>query len=132
VAYVGSARKIEALGLNSDAFLLGNGVEGVARLNVPLTMEAFLLEPYTFGGVGWQRYNLMTDSANTSSIDDVDDLVSVPLGLGLAFGFSGVTLDARATYRHAFGSDLFGSKTSSFDDTSMNSWGAGGSLGFEF
>jgi hypothetical protein len=131
VGYVGSARNIEALGLNSDAYLFSTGVEGVARLNVPVTMEKVLFEPYTFGGVGWNRYNLMTDGANTSSIDDQDDVMTVPLGVGIALGFSGVTLDVRGTYRQTFGANLFGTQTSSFDDTSMNSWGAGGSLGFE-
>jgi hypothetical protein len=132
VAYVGSSRSIQALGLSDDAFLLGNGVEGVARLNVPITVDTFLFEPYTFGGVGWQRYNLITDGANTSSLSSTDDILAIPLGIGMSLGVSGLTFDARATYRHALGSDLFGTQTSSFDDASMNSWGAGGSVGFEF
>lgn len=134
VGYVGSARNVEALGLADDAFLLSNGVEGVARLNVPILLgdNTTLLEPYTFGGIGWNHYNVVTDSANTSSIDDSDDVMTVPLGVGIALGFMGVTLDARATYRQALDSDIFGSETSSFADTSMNSWGAGAALGFEF
>ena len=88
-------------------------------------------EPYTFGGIGWNHYSVVTDSANTSSIDDSDDVMTVPLGVEIALGFMGVTLDARATYRQALDSDIFGSETSSFADTSMNSWGAG-ALGFEF
>lgn len=134
VAYVGSARDIVANGLASDAFLISNGLEGVARLNFPITPPdtGVLLEPYGFAGVGWNRFNLNTDSANTSSVDDVDDVMTVPLGIGFAVGFSGLTLDARATYRQAIGSDLLGSGGNSFDDTSLNSWGLGGALGFEF
>lgn len=132
VAYVGSARNIQALGLSNDSYLIGNGVEGIGRLNVPITVQQYLFEPYTFVGLGWQHYNLMTDGVNTSSIDNNDDIMTVPLGIGTAFGFYGVTLDARLTYRQAFYSTMFGSQTSSFADTSMNSWGAGAALGFEF
>ena len=134
VAYVGSARDIAALGLANDAALISHGVEGVARLNVPITPEntTVLIEPYTFGGVGWNRYNIFSNSPNTSSIDDVDNVMTVPVGVGMAFGFSGVTLDTRATYRHALGSELMGSSTSSFDSASLNSWGLGAALGFEF
>ena len=134
VAYVGSARDVVAPGLASDAFLISNGVEGVARLNLPITPAetTLLLEPYTFAGIGWNRYNVNTDSANTSSVDDVDDVMTVPLGVGFAVGFNGLTLDARATYRQAIGSDLLGSSGTSFSDSSLNSWGLGGALGFEF
>lgn len=132
VAYVGSSRDIQALGLNSDAFLVGNGVEGIARLNVPITTGNVLVEPYTFGGVGWQRLNIVSSSANTSSFDSEDDIMTIPLGVGFAVGWGGLTLDLRGTYRQALGSNLLGTQTSSFDNTSLNSWGAGGALGFEF
>ncbi len=134
VAYVGSARDIVASGLASDAFLISNGLEGVARLNVPITPAdtTVLIEPYTFAGLGWNRFHISSDSPNTSSFQDVDNVLSVPLGVGFSVGFSGVTLDARATYRQAVGSDLLASSDSSFDDTALNSWGLGAGIGFEF
>jgi len=132
IAYEGGARDITALGLNSSAYLVNNGLEGVARLNVPITTRAVLIEPYTFGGIGWQHYSLGGVTTNTSSVDQSDDIMTVPMGLGLQFGFSGFTLDARATYRHAFFSDLLGNSSSSFDSNSLNSWTAGGAIGFEF
>ena len=134
LAYVGGSRDISALGLNNSAFLTNNGVEGVARLNVPITSKnvPFLIEPYTFGGIGWQHYSLVDASSNTSSVKSDDDIMTIPMGIGMSFGFSAVTLDIRGTYRHAIGSNLLGSETSSFDDTSLNSWGAGAALGFEF
>jgi len=132
VAYEGGARDVTALGLNSSAYLINNGLEGLARLNVPITTRVVLLEPYTFGGLGWQHYSLGNVSTNTSSVRDNDDIMTLPVGLGMQFGFSGFTLDARATYRHAFFSDLFGNSTSSWDAVSLNSWTAGGALGFEF
>jgi len=133
--YNGGARDISALGLANSAFLMNNGVEGVARLNVPITVPntKTLVEPYTFGGLGWQHYNLMnTGGTNTSDVSNTDDIMSVPMGVGLDLGFSGFTLDGRATYRQALFNDLLGSPTSSFDRTSLNSWELGAGLGFEF
>jgi hypothetical protein len=43
-----------------------------------------------------------------------------------------VSLDVRGTYRHTAFTDMFGETTSSFDETSLNNWGAAASLGFEF
>lgn len=135
VGYTGTARDISALGVGSDAWLMSNGVEGVARLNVPLTPGEegkVLVEPYTFGGIGWNRYNVVSDVSTSADLSNEDDVMTVPLGLGMAFGFSGVTLDTRATYRQAIGSDLFGNETSSFGESSLNGWSAGAALGFEF
>ncbi len=134
IAYTGSARDIQALGVGEEAFLLSNGIEGVARLNVPITPGEgkVLIEPYTFGGIGWNRYNVVSDASLSADFTNEDDIMTVPLGLGMAFGVNGVTLDTRATYRQAIGSDLLGSETSSFGESSLNSWAAGAALGFEF
>jgi hypothetical protein len=134
VAYVGGSRDIRALGLNSSASLMNNGVEGVARLNVPITPRdtSVLIEPYTFGGIGWSRYDLVNAGNNTSSVQNQDDIMTVPMGIGLQLGFSAFSLDVRGTYRQAIGSNLLGTSTSSFDNASLNSWGAGAALGFEF
>jgi len=139
--YNGGARDISALGLENQAFLMNNGIEGIARLNVPITVPntKTLVEPYTFGGVGWQHYDLVDAGNplgghpnNTSDVQDTDDIMSVPLGVGLDLGFGGFTLGARATYRQALFNDLLASPTSSFDRTSLNSWETGATLGFEF
>ena len=134
VGYVGSSRDVQALGLNSDAYMLGNGVEAVARLNVPITPEKskVLVEPFTFAGAGWSHYNIMSAHNNTSDINDTDDVVAIPLGVGLGLGYSGFTLDGRVTYRHTLDSDMFGSSNSSFASDALNSWAAGAALGFEF
>lgn len=130
-AYVGSAQDIYALGLNEAAFLMSNGLEGAVRLNAPITFSNGLLEPYTFGGLGWQNFNLINDVA-TSSVEPYDNVMSVPMGVGVAMGIAGVTLDTRATYRHTIGSELLGPTGSSFDEDSLNQWSVGAGLGFEF
>lgn len=144
LGYHGAAQDINALGLGDEAFLLSNGLEAAVRLQAPITQGDFntdvlgtadapvLIAPYAFGGLGWTRYDLLNEGTNTSSVLNQDDIMSLPLGVGVGFGLAGVTLDARATYRHAFFSDLVGDATSSFDDVSLNQWNVGASIGFEF
>lgn len=140
-AYHGSAQDVEAIGLQDEAFLVSNGIEGALRIHAPITQTSLpavklqaplLIEPFAFGGVGWQRYSLVNEGVNTSSVENTDDIMTIPLGAGLAFSVAGLHLDARATYRHALFSSLVGTSTSSFGDASLNSWSVGGGLGFEF
>ena len=142
-AYIGSAQNIDALGLSSNSGLVGNGLEGALRLNVPISQKQFakvgarrdipaLVEPYAFGGLGWKHYSLLNEGANTSNVQESDDIMTVPLGVGLALGLGGITVDGRFTYRHAFFSDLVGNETSSFGDASLNQWQLGANIGFEF
>lgn len=135
-AYHGNSRDIQAIGLRDETFLVGNGLEGAVRINAPLTFEQnnldVLVEPFAFGGVGWTRYNLFNEGTNTSSVLDQDDVFVVPLGLGIAGSVEGVMLDARFTYRPAFGSDLVGSATGAFETDSLSDWSLGANLGFEF
>lgn len=136
LAYAGSAQDVLAIGLSEEAFLLSNGLEAAARLNVPITLSTedvpILVEPYGFGGVGWQRYDVVNAGVNTSLVADQDDVLAVPIGVGIALGVGGVVLDGRFTYRQAFFSDLFGSPTSSFSGAALNQWQVGAGLGFEF
>ena len=140
-AYHGSAQDVEAIGLQSQSYVVSNGVEGALRLNAPITQAMFpqanlqapvLFEPFAFGGVGWQRYTLVNEGENTSAVASDDDILTVPFGAGLAVSIAGLHLDGRITYRHALYSGLLGTATSSFADTSLNSWSVGGGLGFEF
>lgn len=140
-AYHGSASDVDAIGLSESAFLVSNGVEGAIRVNAPITQTYInfaspdvpvLIEPYAVGGIGWQRYNLVNEGVNTSLVESADDVMTVPLGVGLTFGLSGLALDARFMYRQALFSSLVGTPTSSFGDESLNSWSFGAGLGFEF
>jgi hypothetical protein len=141
-AYVGSAQAVDALGLRSNAGLISNGLEGALRLNVPISLRELadvdgrgavptLIEPYAFSGIGWKRYSLLHEGRNTSSVQQSDDILTLPLGVGLALALGGITLDGRFTYRHAFFSDLVGNETSSFGAASLSQWQLGASVGFE-
>lgn len=130
--YEGGARDIEAAGLDEDAWLVSTALEGALRLNAPISIERGIIEPYALGGIGWQNFNIANNDANTASVDDVDNVFTVPVGVGLMAGYGGFVADARFTYRYAAGSDMFGQSDNGFDDNSLSNWSLGGSLGFEF
>lgn len=122
IAYVGSAQNVEALGLDPDAYLLSNGVEGLARLNILPGM----IQPYIFAGIGWRYFDVVNADFNTSSLLQDDNVGFVPVGGGLTLRISNLLFDARGTFRPAFDSDLFG------EEGEMHTWGASIRGGFEF
>lgn len=128
-AYIGSAQNINALGL-SDARLIGNGAEGDLRVNLTRKM----VQPYLFGGLGWDHYKVSTSGANTSSLRDSDDVLTVPFGVGLSLRVAkSVLIDVRGTARAAFYDDLMdGPYAASGQDAKLHTWNVGGRLGWEF
>ena len=127
-AYVGNARTIDALGLNGNARLISNGLEGALRLNIPIVSpnQMSLVEPFGFVGLGWAHYNLTNTNVNISNVASSDDIMTMPFGGGLAFGYGGFMADARFTYRKTYYNNLV---TGGGD---LDSWGAGGQIGFGF
>jgi hypothetical protein len=129
-AYVGSAQSINALGLDNNARLIGNGAEGDVRVNLTRQM----VQPYLFGGLGWDHYQLSMSGTNTSSLRDKDDVLTVPFGLGLSLRVAkGLLIDLRGTARAAFYDDLMdGPYAASGQDAKLHSWNLAGRLGWEF
>ena len=127
-AYVGSAQDIDALGLDEDAILVGNGVEGVARANLPLLEQ---VTPYALAGVGYTRLTLANADFNTSNVQDNDNVGYVPLGVGVTYRVGRAAFDVRGQYRAAFNEDLVQPEPGE-DDVSLDTWGVTGRLGFEF
>jgi hypothetical protein len=131
--YIGSMHDIAALGLDPDAALMSNGLEGLVRVN----LGTFAIQPYAVGGVGWSRYELVNDDFNTSSVNDEDDVLTVPVGAGLSTylgrGEAGAfMLDARFTYRAAFREDLLDPGTGNEEQEDLDNWAATLRLGYEF
>jgi hypothetical protein len=126
-AYVGAARNINTLGLSDNSNLVSNGVEGALRVNVPITRGISLIEPFGFIGVGWNHYNVTNSAVNTSDLNDRDDVLTMPYGGGLAFGYGMFMADARFTYRQSYMNDLL--RTT---DGKLNTWGLSGQVGVEF
>lgn len=131
-AYIGRAQSIDAVGLSAGSTLLGNGVEGLLRLNAPFSQQGVLIEPFAVAGGSWEYFTILNEGANTSSLDDNDVVVFLPVGLGVAAAWQGLSLDLRGLYRHAFLSDMFGSSGFGLDSPAMSSWQLGANVGFEF
>lgn len=129
-AYVGTAGSIDTLGLDDDAMLISNGVEGLARLN----LGNFEVQPYVVGGASWVRYSVVNDSFNSSDVRDSDDVLAIPFGGGVSsyLGDSGLMLDARFTYRATFDDDLIRPTPSNSDGSSLSNWMATLKLGYTF
>ena len=124
-AYVGSAQKISAAGLDTNANLLGNGAEANLRLNAPMISRNALFEPFGLVGVGWTHFNVVNSAHNTSVVRDRDDVVTVPLGFGLAASSGGFMVDARFTYRFTYNDQLLG-------NADMGNWVVSANVGREF
>ena len=101
-AYVGSAQSIDALGLDSDAILVGTGLEGAVRVDL-LPFEA---NPYVVAGAGWTRYELANTETNTSSVNRRDDVLTLSFAVGADLHVGQWLLDARAVMRPTFDNEL--------------------------
>ena len=133
-AYVGAARSIQTLGVTANnPTLVSNGLEGNFRVNIPIMKGASLIEPYGVVGLGWSRYHVSNYNANTASLSDFnatdDDVMTVPLGLGFAYGYKAFIVDVRGTYSPTYYNNLLQASTGS---GVLNTWGVGGQVGFAF
>lgn len=127
-AYVGSAQAIDAIGLDQEAVLVGTAIEALARINL---IQTEVVQPYLFAGAAWRRYDLTNADVNTSSVEEEDDLLEIPIGLGLAYRVSDFLIDARAQFRAATQEDLM--PTIDGDDpAAMHTWGVTARFGYEF
>ena len=130
-AYLGAATPIHSLGMDSNALLARNGVEGNMRLNLPILIKSeFLIEPFVVGGVGWAHYSLTNTTTNTSSVQDNNDVLTLPIGTGIAFGYSGFLIDARFVFRAAYADTML--KTMAGDPAGLGNWQLGATAGYEF
>jgi hypothetical protein len=132
-AYVGAARSIQTLGVTANnPTLVSNGLEGTLRFNVPIVKGASLLEPYGVVGLGWSRYHIANYNSNTATLSDFngrdDDVMTVPLGLGLAYGYKRFIADVRGTYSPTYYNDLLRAN----NGAALSTWGIGGQVGWAF
>jgi opacity protein-like surface antigen len=126
--YRGTAQAIDALGLDSDAMLLGTTFEAVGRVNLAPREQ---INPYLFGGAAWTRYSLTNNDSNTSDVTAHDDMLEVPVGLGLGYRVNGFVTDVRGELRMVNGDDLVADDN---DDGTLelHTWSASARLGYEF
>jgi hypothetical protein len=130
VAYLGGAFPLDVTAMN-DAGVVETGLEAVMRVGYPLlpTVNSFLT-PYLAGGLGWSSFNLIgADAGNPGNIANSDQVMSVPLGFGLAGGYRRWSLDVRWIHRTAFDDDMFRAASAS---AGQNTAGISGTLGYRF
>lgn len=130
-AYIGSAQSIDALGLDTSSVLVGNGVQGLARVNL---VRGYAIQPFAFAGIGWRHYSLANTDTNTSDIEDTDDVLEIPMGAGVAYTFKGLLLDARGEFRYSAQEDLMPSlsATDPTEKANLHRWGVNANIGFAF
>jgi hypothetical protein len=128
-AYVGTANSVQALG-GTNSTLVSNGAEGLLRINAPIMIGAMLIEPFAVGGVGWAHYNITNNQTAISDFaSTVDNVMTVPVGGGLAFAYKALMLDVRGMWRPTLYNDLL---LSGNGNTALDHWGVGGHLGVTF
>jgi outer membrane protein OmpA-like peptidoglycan-associated protein len=127
LAYVGSAQDLNFVGLDTRAYLLGNGAEADLRLQWPRGV----VRPFIFGGIGWTHYSVERGTVAGTRLRSSDDVGTVPLGVGLAIGLPhGVMFELRGTERLTFDDDIF--SNSGVSSTGLDNWNATARLGAEF
>ena len=128
-SYIGSAQSIDALGLDNNAVLVGNGVQGALRFSAPLDLP---IKPFAFGGAAWRRYDLTGSNNNLSDVAGADDVLELPVGVGIGGTWNGLMLDARGEYRFSADNDLLPVTEDRSDFAKMDRWGVKGTVGVEF
>lgn len=131
-SYIGSAQSISALGLDNNAVLVSNGVQGAVRLNAVIGAP---ITPFAFGGVAWSHYDVTNTSTNTSAISGTDNLLEIPVGLGVGGSWRGLGYDVRGEVRFATQADMVPELSAGRDDGSkaaMHRWGINATLGWGF
>jgi hypothetical protein len=128
-AYIGSAQAIDAIGLDTNAVLLGTAVEAVARVNA---LPEKNINPYVFVGGAWKRYDLTNVDANTSDVSDLDNLLEIPMGLGVSYRYGNFLGDVRGEFRAAAYADLVPMSDGTNESADMHTWGATARLGYSF
>jgi hypothetical protein len=118
---------VDALGLDEDAVLLSNGLEGALRLNLTADMA---WQPYILGGVGWKHYNVTNTDVNTSDIRDDADALTIPVGVGLSYRYRNLVADVRGNLRPSLVEDLTASGDE--NDAALHTYSAHLNVGFEF
>jgi len=127
LGYSGGAQNMSALGLDNDALLVTNGGEADLRFN----FATGAWQPFALVGAAYKNYQLTRADFNTSAVNDSDNVLEVPLGLGLGYRMNALMFDLRGMFRPAFDGELVNAPGGG-DAPSMHTWGARLNLGWEF
>jgi hypothetical protein len=134
ISYLGSATNVDGLPTGESGTLIGTTLEGALRFNM---LPHYAWNPYIFAGVGWQRYDVTEANVSLSDagMNDQDDLLEFPMGLGLAYRMGGLVADLRGTFRATTDEDLVlenPTSPTSDDFARLHTWQASAAIGYEF
>jgi len=130
LAYVGSARDINATGVSSKRALLGNGAEAVARGNLPLRAgraqgDAVRVRRVSAG----PTTTIVNDDSNTSNSQRARERADHPVRGRGGLSYAHLLVDARFTYRAVFDDKLV--PTTGSDSQDLQNWSGGLTIGYE-
>ncbi len=136
ISYLGTASELSSFAGTQAGTLIGTTTEGALRWNI-LPHGDF--DPYIFGGIGWQRYDVTgrTVTLSDTGIRQSDNSIEFPMGLGISFRDpSGFIFDMRGTFRANVDEGLVlernANNTSSNNYVPMHTWEASAAVGYEF
>jgi hypothetical protein len=98
VFYAGSRQPMH---MGADT-LVGNGVLGQVRINL---FPAAVLEPFFYFGAGWSRFSVKGRTPD-SMFPAHDDVLEMPIGIGLAYRTGAFVADLRTGFTVITGQDL--------------------------
>lgn len=124
VFYAGSR---QPMSMGADT-LVGNGVLGQVRINV--FPEAFF-EPFFYFGAGWSRFSVKGRTPD-SMFPDHDDVLEMPIGIGLAYRTGAFVADLRTGFTVITGQDLIRNPDAegSEESYSMHRFGISAQIGY--
>lgn len=125
-SYFGSANDIDALGLDTDAVLVGNGLESDIRIEL---LPRFAFRPYVLGGFGFTHYQVANANVNVSNVRDDDAVFHAPVGAGVSYRAGSALLDVRGIVRAAFDDSLL--RDASSERARLSTWGVLAKVGWE-
>jgi hypothetical protein len=134
-AYIGQANEVQTLGSNfsgNTPLLVANGVEGTARLNIPIRRGASLFEPYGYAGLGYSHYTISNFNQNAqvlSSFTSTDEVMNFPVGGGIAYAYKSFIMDARGGWTGTYYQNILPGQPQT---GTLDHWNVGGQVGFMF
>ncbi len=129
-AYIGSAHPMMATELSNNATLIGNGAEGLMRVNLPLYVDHAFITPFVIAGLGWMHYAVNGADVMGETMANSDDVAVVPVGGGLSIGQGHLFFEARFAYRFTYFNDLLGQVSPREDN--LRNWTLGANVGYVF
>jgi hypothetical protein len=109
--------------------IYGHSFEALLRINHPGHHGSLYHAPFFVAGLGWTDFRPPDDRDPASSTDLLGQVAILPVGVGCAFAYRVLYIEARFMYRPT----LSGESSLPFDRApSMQAWFSGLSVGVEF